>query len=496
MSAPRNPPRKKWTPPARRKKRRIDERGVALILVLGAITVLTVFLTELQEETSSELASAIADRDALKAEYFARSAVNLARLLIATEPEVRKTITPIFQLMGQKPPQIPVWEFIDLILGPFNDSSSAEGFNAAIGGDTTTAKNLGLTGGRFELAIVDEDAKINLNMAARNEPITRDRLGEQLLGLMAPISYNPLFEARDGDNQFSDRQTICGALVDWADSDVNGNEPAYACDPRSSQATNSGQEDNFYQNIGMTYVRKNAAYDSLDEVRLVRGMGDDFWATFVDPEPENPKKRILTVWGQGAVNVNSANAQTLLAIVCGSAPDAELCNDPLQMEAFIMGVTLGKSMTFGLPLFGSTQGFVDAMKGTGTIGTVLASLQVKPVNFKNPKDVKKSIAVNSKMFSIYADGIVPGYKRTTKVRIHAVVDFRNAGQLQSTGMVLNGSQTVTSPTNALTARSGTSATGAGAGASAANSGSPMTADQLLQAMNSNPAGTVVYWRIE
>ncbi len=38
-----------------RRKGRVDERGVALILVLGAITVLTVFLTQLQEETSSEL---------------------------------------------------------------------------------------------------------------------------------------------------------------------------------------------------------------------------------------------------------------------------------------------------------------------------------------------------------------------------------------------------------------------------------------------------------
>ena len=59
-----NSPRSRWK--RVRRRRRVDERGVALILVLGAITVLTVFLTQLQEETSSELAAALSERDALK----------------------------------------------------------------------------------------------------------------------------------------------------------------------------------------------------------------------------------------------------------------------------------------------------------------------------------------------------------------------------------------------------------------------------------------------
>ena len=45
---------------------------------------------------------------------------------------------------------------------------------------------------------------------------------------------------------------------------------------------------------------KNAPYDSLEELHMVRGVSDDFWRTIVDPEPNNPRKRHLTVWGQGA----------------------------------------------------------------------------------------------------------------------------------------------------------------------------------------------------
>src|SRR5262249_8984729 len=69
----------------RLRKRRERERGIALVMVVGAIAVLTVMLAEMQDSTSAEAASAMADRDSTQAEYMAKSALNLARLLVATE---------------------------------------------------------------------------------------------------------------------------------------------------------------------------------------------------------------------------------------------------------------------------------------------------------------------------------------------------------------------------------------------------------------------------
>ena len=66
---------------------------------------------------------------------------------------------------------------------------------------------------------------------------------------------------------------------------------------------------------------------------MVRGVTDDFWSTFVDPDPTDPRKREITVWGQGAVNVNTANAQTLLAVTCAGAPTADVCTDPNQASS-------------------------------------------------------------------------------------------------------------------------------------------------------------------
>src|SRR6478609_8553510 len=84
----------------RERRRRRSQRGVALIMVLGTLTILTVMLTEFQDETSAEVGSAMTARDAVRAEYAAKSAVNLTRLLIAAEPTIRKSVALFFMAMG------------------------------------------------------------------------------------------------------------------------------------------------------------------------------------------------------------------------------------------------------------------------------------------------------------------------------------------------------------------------------------------------------------
>jgi general secretion pathway protein K len=464
---------------AMRAKRRARERGIALVMVLGAIAVLTVMLADFQDDTSADLASALADRDGVQAEYMARSAVNLARLLIATEPTIRQAITPLFMFLKRTPPQLPVWEFSDQLLGAFNDQESANGFASTLGIDLSLGKHLGMPGGHFELVIVDEDAKIDCNLGASND-IAHIRLAKELMGLIAPMQYNPLFEQRDSQGQFHDRIQTCQAIIDWADVDESG----FNCDMTQSASAGAGVEDAYYQLLAKPYRRKNAPYDSLDELHMVNGVTDDFWATFVDPEPTNPKKRVVTVWGQGAVNVNTANAQTLLGVVCAGAPLADICTDANQAAMFLMGVTMARGITMGAPLFGSPNDFVQMMTGKGMLGPMLTMIGMKPVKFLSESEFAKSITTESKMFSIYAVGVVKGYKRETRLSIHAVVDFRNAPALtQSAGAgipgVAGGSTTPANPP-AATSTSSTTAN-----------------DKALQAaMQPSTGGTVLYYHIE
>jgi general secretion pathway protein K len=462
----------------RRRHARRRERGVALVMVLGAISIMIVMLAEFQDDASAEFAAATSTRDSVQAEYFARSAVNLSRLLIAAEPTMRQAIAPIMALMKRTAPQLPIWLYADRLLGAFNDKESSQDFANLSLLDLSQGKNLGLKGGRFEVVIVDEDSKIDVNMGASNE-IAHIRLARELMGRMAPLQYDPLFSRRDSSGNTTDRLTTCAALIDWADSD----EQLYSCDITSTPSSNAA-EDGQYQLLPKPYRRKNAPYDSLEELHMVRGVDDDFWATFVDPQPTDPTKREMTVWGQGAVNINTANAATLLAIVCsGAVQGTELCTDPAQMQLFLTGVVMAQAVSMGAPIFGAPGEFIATMKGQGLLGPMLTAIGMKPVKFSSESDFAKSIATESKVFSVYAVGVVKGYRRETRVKVHAVVDYRTAPTLSDLA-------------SALAAPLGGSGSSSSSSATSASGSSATDPNAIAAALTPSVGGQVLYFNIE
>jgi len=479
----------------RRSKRRTlgRERGVALILVLGALTILTVMLTESQDESSADFAAALATRDQLVAEYAAKSGVNLSRLLIAAEPTIRKGIGPILGLLfGGTVPQLPVWDHAPRVLGAFNDKDGAAEFATLSGLDTTNGQNLGFDGGGFDIEIVDEDAKIDVNSVAAASSFAKARLGAQLAGLMAGPQYDPLFSNHDSDGAYSDRITTCGAILDYIDSDQDDDRSF--CDPTSTTAQQAGAEDGFYQSLKQPYERKNAALDSFEELHRVRGMSEDFWSTFVDPDPDDPRKRTLTVWGQGTVNVNTANPQTLYALVCSPANvdvmNTPMCHDPMAAGTFLGAFAMVRAFTRGAPLFGSPDLFVTSMQGKGLFGPVLAALGMQPVVFKSNNQLKQQMSTESKVFSIYATGHVNSGGRKTRIKIHAVVDFRGA---PAPGVNLAALQTAAAAQAAIS-----QATGAGALSTAPTSAGALgsAALPISAVMKPSPGGNIVYFRMD
>jgi general secretion pathway protein K len=475
---------------AARARRRRRERGVALIMVLGAIAVMVVMLAEFQDDAGAEFAAATAARDSVQAEYFARSSVNLSRLLIAAEPTMRQAIAPLFMFMKRTPPQLPVWEYADRILGAFNDSEASKDFAGFAGLDMSLGKNLGLKGGHFEIQIVDEDSKINVNMGAYSSNLMGQlTLAKELMALMAPLQYDPIFQQRDSTGNYNDRLTTCSAIIDWGDTD----QQMFSCDLTSNTPSSNAPEDAWYQLLPKPYRRKNAPYDSLEELHMARGVSDDFWSLFVDPDPTNPKKRLITVWGQGPINVNSANPLTLIAITCAGAPQADLCTDTTgtQMQLLVMGLTMAQGITMGAPLFGSPQDFVNTMKGQGLLGPMLAALGIKPVaKFQAEPETLKAVSIESKVFSIYAVGVVKGYKRETRVKIHTVVDFRTAPSLAGPGGLLGlpgapGAPGTTPP-----------AAGVAGGQQVATTGATTDPNAIAAALQPSVGGQVLYYDIE
>lgn len=484
---------------ARRRRRKGRERGVALLLVLSSIALMTITVVDFQEEQVSDLQSAHAEKDALIAEYTARSAVNLSRMWVASEPLMRASLGILrFLFGGRAVPQLPVWEFSDQVLGAFSDKDGQEGFGTIGGFDMKGAKNLsGAENASFKVVVVDEDSKINLNLGARGNIIAENRFGAAFIGLTASPAYDPLFQRNDRDGNTSPREAICGALMDWADPD----EALYTCEPHRFQGGGSGVggEDMSTTMLKRPYRVKNAPYDSLEEARLVRGMGDDFWATFIDPDPSNPKKRVFTVWGQGPLNVNTAPPQAVFGVVCGLQPTAELCIDVAKQQQFLTMFGVLRTFTSGMPLFGTPQEFVQTVQGGGMYGKMLFEmLKIVPFKFQSPAEAAKNFTTESKVFSIYATAEVKGYKRTTKVRVHAVVDFRNAPPIPNGPMgMMPGMPGMPGQMPGQVPGQGVTPLGPGQGvAGSAGQIGGMGADAILGAINPNPGGQIVYFRIE
>jgi general secretion pathway protein K len=234
----------------------------------------------------------------------------------------------------------------------------------------------------------------------------------------------------------------------------------------------------------------------------VRGISDDFWATFVDPEPGNPKKRVMTVWGQGAINVNTANPQTLLAVVCSAAVrPAPICDDPMQQQTFLMMLGLIKGFTAGAPMFGNGNDFIKTMQGGGLLGPMLLAIGVQPVQFMSPAEAAKMLTTESKVFSIYSDGVVKGFRRETRVRVRAVVDFRSApppgfapmygSSPMGSGSAMAGQFGAVPAVPGMMPTAGP--TGGQFGATPPAGANP---NGIMGALLPNPAGTIIYFRIE
>lgn len=348
------------------------DKGIALILAMSTIAILAVVLADMHQNTATSFALATSQRDRLRAEYLSRSAINLTRMLVGNEPAIRQAVAPMYQAMLRRnPPQIPIWSFANEILEPFCNYDAAQANRESTGVDFSAAAGLGDMGGTCEIVAFAENSKLNLNNPLHLAGDQgRLNVGMQVFamtgGYQAPSPYDPLFEHRDGDGQITTRLDIVSALVDWWDYDAQRT----TFDPGAGRVeSNSGAEDDTYASFRDPYDVKNAPFDSLEELRLIRGVGDDFWATFVEPDPDDPTSRTLTIYGSGRVHLNEARAEVLLARTCSILTDQPLCTNPAEAAKFLQIINTARAMA-PIPWFSSVDDYIRFLEGGGS-GTEL-----------------------------------------------------------------------------------------------------------------------------
>ena len=110
--------------------------------------------------------------------------------------------------------------------------------------------------------------------------------------------------------------------------------------------------------------------------------------------------------------------RVMMQAVAGDLP----IMSPNQFIRFLTSPAPGRTGT------GGTGGKTSGKGSYGLIAGLMDSLMPdrKPIKFKAQDKVKDRLTQESKVFSFYATGRVKSGKRETKVRIHAVVDYRNA----------------------------------------------------------------------
>jgi general secretion pathway protein K len=363
----------------------------------------------------------------------ARSGLNLTRLLIAKEPDIRRVVAPMYSmLLGHGPPQLNVWNFADGLLLPFANPRGALRSAESTGVDFSQIQGVKDTGGTFKVISIPENSMINLN-----KPLfwqgdeARVSLAMQLFALTGGYQnqspYDAIFNAMDPDGQLTNRLDIVSDVIDWWDDD----EQRTAFDPGAAKVTDSGREDDIYARYAEPYRVKNAPFDSLDELRLVRGFTDDFWATFIEPDPEDPRTRQVTVYGSGAVNPNESRAEVLWSRICSFVSNQPLCQDPLQRQAFVQLFSTARAI-LPIGMFEKPGDFLNFIQGKGNQRDLYPML-VSMLGADNPllswqkviippdklQLMNGAFVTSARIFTIQATGRV----NKTEVRINTVVNF-------------------------------------------------------------------------
>jgi len=248
-------------------------------------------------------------------------------------------------------------------------------------------------------------------------------------GHLPESPYDALFNKQDENGTLTTRIDLITAVIDWWDQDIQRTD----FDPGAGITRTGGtgaEDDSFYQMRDDSYRNKNAAFDSLQELRLVRGFSDDFWATFVEPVPNDPKSRIMTIYASGLVNINEANPQVLLGRICSYAPEVSLCVDPLEGLKFTQILTTIRQL-IPIPLFSRPTDLIDFAEGKGSdkdlYGMLTGFLGEDSELIFTPIEIPaeqrtalaRSLATSAQIFTIVATGLVG----RSQVRIESVVNF-------------------------------------------------------------------------
>lgn len=262
-------------------------RGVALLMAVLIISTMMLFATDLILTSSVQLELSQRQKDNNKADYIAKSALNLAVLTVTAD------LAKDLFLAGPQSPQkaepgdsgIDFWNSLNAIppIGGENAAmvgEIAKSFGLSAVMDSNILDQLKLFEGQFKAEVSDETHKINLNYCSN-----RSLIPCSMVKLMLKALFSCPPEKAWLEHKKIKPNELVGRIADWITNK-----------PNAEEESNLSDKNEPYQKMQPPYNVKNAPYDTLDELRMVDGWDEDMTTVFssyltVYPVPKDNKEK-------------------------------------------------------------------------------------------------------------------------------------------------------------------------------------------------------------
>lgn len=389
--------------PGVRRSGRSSRSGIALLLVVSIVALLTVIVTEVVHTASMRIQLAAAQRDEAKAEALAQGGVQFYRLILVASKQLEGNamIEAFSQYIPGGINADVLWQLVPTV------STNVLRLLLVTDGDVDEAKAAerrgGLTDdqvdesreqsslkkafldfdGDFIASVNDEDGRIYVGQLPGEDLATLQKSPQGILlrGLMLGETEEEYLRE---SNQ--ERWELIGNLADWTDAD----------DMRVYQG---GRESALYDRGDDPYQPKNGPFDSVEEIRLVKGWErDEVWRRY---------GQHLTIYGQGKVNINTAPQKVVKAVINAHSP-RELTDLELGVLLDMIQAYRSTPIAMGGGLFRKPQDFVQFVQSWSPL-----PLDAGMVN---------AIKTKSTIFRVRSKGIVG----KSTVEIEVIFDFERS----------------------------------------------------------------------
>lgn len=230
-----------------------SRNGVALITVILIISILVAASLELNRSSRVDIYDAANISDGIKLIYIAKSGFYGAAALLVNSKNEYETLR--------------------------DDWANAELISAR-------SKAL-FPNGSFLVKIDDEKGKIPLNKLVSGSAVNDD-IKDMLIRLLE----QPEFDLEAGG-----AAEIVDAIIDWIDD--------------NEEIAGLGAESSYYASLTIPYTAKNAQLDCIEELLMVKGVTAELFGGTKD---KPGLSQYVTVYGTGAININTAPKMVLRAL--------------------------------------------------------------------------------------------------------------------------------------------------------------------------------------